>query len=86
MNTLIINPRAHRETWARANPQSMIEHGGILSPEDLARWACDVCMAPLDPGKPIMVVGGSEGMSVCEKCAPQFEDAIAPCQCEGCRR
>jgi hypothetical protein len=84
MDILITNPRAHREAWVRRNPQCLIEHGGIVSHEDLERWACDICMAPLDPDQPIRCLGGPEGRSLCERCAPAGDYAL--CQCEGCRQ
>ena len=62
MNTLITNPRAHRAQWINKNPQALIENGGLLSLKDLERWACDICMAPLDPDKPINAL---DDMSLC---------------------
>lgn len=82
MNTIITNPRAHREAWLRAHPGVLIENGGLLRREDLARWACDRCMAPLDPDKWIKALGGPEGVSLCDKCAPETD--YARCQCTGC--
>lgn len=84
MNTLILNPRAHREEWTKQNPQALLENGGLFSRLDLARWACDLCMAELDPDKPIHAL---DDMSLCDKClancAPQGTD-FADCQCAGC--
>lgn len=86
MNTLIANPRAHRAAWVKKHPKSLIENGGLFSREDLARWACDLCMAPLDPDKPIKSL---DDLSLCEKClsrtAPAGTD-FALCECEGCRK
>lgn len=91
MNTLIINPRGHRAEWARTHPQAMIENGGLLSEDDLSRWACDLCMAPLDPGKPIFCLGGPEGHSLCQRCtATQPQDdlrlgvTVEFCPCAAC--
>lgn len=91
MNTLIINPRGHRAEWAKANPQALIENGGLLSADDLSRWACDLCMAQLDPSRPIFCLGGPEGYSLCQRCTarqPQ-EDlrlgiTVEFCQCDAC--
>jgi hypothetical protein len=88
MNALITHPRAHRALWTRNHPEAMIEHGGLLSSDDLARWACDICMAPLDPENPIFCVGGPEGHSLCPDCLaklPELDRAAAPCDCPGCR-
>lgn len=83
---IINNPRAHRDEWARQHPASMIEHGGILSREDLARWACDTCMAPLNPEQPIPALGGPEGQSLCPACAMQHHTETWPeCSCAGCQ-
>lgn len=84
MNILITKPRAHRNEWVKRNPQAMIENGGILSHEDLERWACDKCMAQLDPDKPIPVIGGPEGMSLCPACAAPFGWDFTDCTCPGC--
>lgn len=83
MNTLITDPRAHRALWVRQHPRALRENGGLLSAEDLARWACDICMVPLDPDRPIKVIGGPEGTSVCDRCAPAGD--YATCQCQGCQ-
>lgn len=83
MNTLITNPAAHRAQWVKRHPQMLVENGGLFSAADLARWACDICMARLDPSKPIKCVGGPEGHSVCDKCAPAGDYAL--CECEGCK-
>lgn len=83
MNTLITNPRGHRAAWVRRNPRSLLENGGFLSEKDLARFVCDVCMAPLDPDKPVKVLHGPHGMSVCEKCEPAGVE-YERCGCEGC--
>lgn len=84
MNTLITNPRAHRAQWINKNPQALVQNGGLLSLKDLERWACDICMAPLDPDKPIHAL---DDLSLCgkclAKCAPQGTD-FADCQCTGC--
>lgn len=75
MNILITNPRGHRAAWVRKNPSSLGENGGLFSAEDLTRWACDLCMAPLDAEHPIHAL---DGMSLCPaclaKCAPHGTD------------
>ena len=84
MNLIIINPRGHRAAWVRQHPSAMVENGGLLSAEDLERWACDLCMATLDAGKPIKAL---DDMSLCPACltktAPDGTD-FSPCDCEGC--
>lgn len=83
---LITHPRAHREDWINRHPHSLIENGGILSRSDLARWACDKCMAPLNPERPIRVIGGSEGLSMCDTCAPSpAQVEYTDCTCPGCK-
>lgn len=84
---IITKPRAHRALWAKNNPQAMVRQGGLLSPEDLERWACDICSAPLDPDGLIPVIGRSpEGHSLCPKCAASHDVRTWPtCGCEGCR-
>lgn len=85
MNTLITHPRAHRARWIKAHPQAMIENGGMLSRADLERWSCDLCMAPLDPDKPIKSLDDLSLCPACEqKSAPPGTD-YALCQCEGCK-
>lgn len=88
MNTLIVNPRGHRAEWAKAHPQALIENGGLLSAGDLSRWACDLCMSPLDPDQPIFCLGGPEGKSLCVACIkamkPEDRRVDEICQCEGC--
>lgn len=85
MLTRIRFPRAHRREWARQHPNAMIGHGGLLSAGGLARWACDACMAPLDPDRPILVLGGAEGQSLCTRCAlPHRHQPTADCRCPGC--
>ncbi len=82
MRLIITNPRGHRAAWAAANPASLVEHGGILSKADLARWSCDMCMAPLDPTQPIPVL---DDMSLCPKCSAQHPTKTWPhCRCVGC--
>lgn len=86
--TRIRFPRAHRREWARLHPQAMIEHGGLLSLADLERWACDRCMATLDPDKPIVTTGGADGISLCFDCLLKQLDGqtpdVAECKCAGC--
>jgi hypothetical protein len=82
---LIPNPKAHRQEWVHSHPESLIANGGLLSEEDLKRWACDVCMAPISADKPILVVGGPEGYSLCSKCAKRYAgEPVQNCQCAGC--
>lgn len=79
---IITNPRGHRSAWAAAHPRALIENGGILSKEDLDRWACDLCMAPLDPSKPIPVI---DDFSLCQSCAAKHDIKTWPhCRCVGC--
>lgn len=88
MNTLILNPRAHRAEWVSRNPQALIENGGLLSRADLESWACDICMSPLDPDKPIVMVGGLNGHSLCPACrlkAGVLPTDAADCTCSGCK-
>lgn len=85
MNTLITNPRAHRAAWVQAHPSALIENGGLFSRADLDRWACDICMAPLDADKPIKALDDMSLCSAClAKCAPEGTD-FSPCDCTACR-
>lgn len=62
---LITNPREHRAAWIKANPQALVENGGLLCAEDLARFACDACMADLNADGPHKCV---DGMTLCNPC------------------
>lgn len=75
---LITHPATHRTRWLRIH-MTAVRAQGLLSADDLARWVCDRCMAPLDATKPIYVIGGAEGMSVCAAHTPAHTPSDVKC-------